>query len=153
MKIYFNDVKNTLTISYNSHLQDYCKDDAPVLRKINKMNGEIHFSKVDNVLICKLNLLVECLVVSSYTNIPFNYKMELDEELFFTDSKEMDSDELIYTKDEIDLDYYVYSLVLTSIPINVHKKGETIYRDDSDDSQEEVKSSPFDVLEGIDFEK
>ena len=141
MKIYFNDVKNTLTISYNSHLQDYCKDDAPVLRKINKMNGEIHFSKVDNVLI------------SSYTNIPFNYKMELDEELFFTDSKEMDSDELIYTKDEIDLDYYVYSLVLTSIPINVHKKGETIYRDDSDDSQEEVKSSPFDVLEGIDFEK
>lgn len=161
MKIYFSQIKGQEKLPFNSTLDNLFKADS-LLKKINSGTGNIAVDMIENVLTIKFSLVFNMDVVSSYTGDPFNTDIKVDDTLYFTNSKALDSDDLIYVPDEIDLDNYAYSLLITSIPIDIHKKDEVLshgegYRvlkeeDLNKEMGEDEKSSPFDSLKNIDFD-
>ena len=160
MKIYFSQAKDHELFEYNSLLEDYVDGTDSTLKGINSSNGEIEINKIDHSLIVKVNVLFNIDVVSSYSAEVFKTKIKINDDLYFTNSKSLDSDEFIFVNDEIDLDYYIYSLLITSIPLNVHKPGENLpkgdgYRVLSEEEfrkeKEESCGNAFDSLKDIDF--
>lgn len=160
MKIYFSQAKEHEVLEYNSLLEDYVDGTDTTLKGVNSSNGEIEVNKFDHSLIVKVNVLFDIDVVSSYSAEVFKTKIKIKDDLYFTNSKSLDSDEFILVNDEIDLDYYIYSLLITSIPLNIHKPGESLpkgdgYRVLSEDEfkkeKEESGGNAFDALKDIDF--
>ncbi len=159
MNIYFNQVKDHDEVSFESSLNKFFKEDA-LLKKINNCKGTITLNKAENTLIINFNILCNINITSSYTGVPFNKEIKIDDTLYFTNTKSLDSDDIIFVKDLIDLDYYVYSLLITSIPVDAHKDGEKLpkgkdYRVLTEDEYLKEKASSgsnaFSALNDIDF--
>ena len=89
--------------------------------------------------------------------------MTIDEELFFTQKQEFDSEDVEYVdKDYIDLDEIIFSLIVTQIPITLHGPEDEYVKTDTYRvmSEEEYLSenssnfgSPFDALKDINFDE
>lgn len=161
MKIYFSQIKDHEVIEYNSLLEDYVDGTDTTLKGVNSSKGEIELNKFDHSLIVKVNVLFNVDVVSSYSSEVFKTKIKVNDELYFTNSKSLDSDDFIFVNDEIDLDNYIYSFLITSIPLNIHKPGEALPKGDGyrvlseDEFKKEKESSggnAFDALKDIDFD-
>lgn len=161
MKINFAQIKEFESIDYSSLLEEYFDEKSTIVKKVNSSSGKILLEKINNVLRIRFDIKMNVQVVSSYTNVDFPYDIHLDDELFLTDDKDLETDEMILVDDLIDLDYYVYSLLISSIPITIHKKGEKFVSGESfsvmteeeyKKLKSEEKSSPFDVLKDIDFD-
>lgn len=159
MNISFSSVNGTQKLDYSANLDRYFNLESRPIKKVNYCNGLIRLEKVDHILICKLSLKANINVISSYTDEPFNTNIFINDELYFSDLKDMDGEDIIFTEDNIDIDYYVYSLIITSIPIDIHKKGEKLPSGEGyrvikeDDFNKEPKGNVFDKLKGIDFDK
>ncbi len=161
MKIYFSQIKECETLEYTSLLEDYVDGSDGTLKNINSTNGELKLNKFDHSLIVNVDLVFDVNVVSSYSGNIFKTKIKVKDDLYFTDSKSLDSDEFILINDEIDLDNYIYSLLITSIPLNIHKPNESLPKGDGyrvlteeEFKKEKEKSggNAFDALKDIDFE-
>jgi len=163
MKLLFSQINEHQVISYDSLLESYFDNENKVIKEIKKASGEITFDPVKHILITKCNIDFDLVLYSSYTNEPFEKTIHISDDIYFTNKKELENDENIYVKDEIDLDHIIYSLLITSIPLNIHKKGEKLpsgdgYRVISEEEliKEKMKEEPgnqFDILKGIDFDK
>ncbi len=160
MKIYFNQIKDHEILNYNSLLKDYINGNDRTLKAVNSSSGKIELTKFDHSLIIKLNINFNVDVVSSYTSNVFKTNIKIIDELYFTNSKELGDEDFILINDEIDLDNYIYSLLITSIPLNIHKSGEKLPKGDGYRvlSEEEFKKekennggNAFDALKDIDF--
>lgn len=162
MKLLFKNLKEEQTIEYNSLLGEYFDNDQnKIIKKINLCNGEIHISRVDHIVSLEFNILFNLDVVSSYSLEVFAYDVKINDKIYVTDDENFDDGEIIYVGDSIDLDNIVYSLLLTSIPMDLHKKDEKLPKTDTYSvlTEEEYlnkknadKTSPFDILKDIDLD-
>jgi uncharacterized metal-binding protein YceD (DUF177 family) len=160
MKVAFGSIKNTEKLDFSASIKELNSlNNFYSISKFNDCRGSVSFSKVDNILTIDLDLIIDIDLISSYTLKVFNDKMKIKDTLYFTDKNELESDDIFFLeKGILDLEEVIYSLIVTSIPINVHKKGEkytvsseyTVY---SEDDFKKEKSSPFDVLKDEDFDK
>src|SRR5574344_656382 len=160
MKVAFGSIKNQEKMDFQASIKELNSlNNFYSISKFNDCKGVVSFSKVDDILTLDLHLTIDIDLISSYTLKVFNDKMLIDDTLYFTNKSELEAEEIFYLdKGILDLEKVIYSLVVTSIPINVHKKGEkyltskdyTIY---SEEEYENKKSSPFDVLVDEKIEK
>ena len=139
---------------------NHCGD----IKSFKGIEGEIKIIKIKDLYNIKFNVKVEIEAISTYTFNEFIYTEHLTDELFITNNKDMEYDEVIYEEStSLDLDQLVYSLVVVKIPINLHKEGETlpsgegfkVYSEDELEEElakEESESSPFDVLKDLDLD-
>lgn len=161
MKMFFNDIIDKEVIDYNSTLDHYFDENSKVLKKINRTSGTISFDKAHNTIVANIKLKLNCKVVSSYTNIPFDQDIRISDTICFTNKKDQACDEIILVDDEINFDDFIYSLILTSIPINIHKNGEELPSGDNyrviteedlrREKENEQTGNVFDSLKDIDF--
>ena len=164
MEISFSQINGHEVIDFESTLDKYFDSTNKIIKKIKSLKGTISIEKVGSILVCKVSLKCILTVASSYTGNLFNTNVTINDDLYFTNKQDQEREDLIYVKDSIDLDYYVYSLVLTSLPIDIHKKGEVLpsgngYRVIKEEdliierNAHDNDDNPFRKLEGIDFNK
>ena len=110
----------------------------------------------------KINISCTVLTTSAYTLKNLDYEVKIKDELCFTDNKDLE-DAYFYEKlPQIDLDDYIFSLIVTNVPTKVVGKNEKLpesgdgYRimseEDFYNEKKNKKSSPFDVLDNLDLD-
>lgn len=164
MKLEFSKIKNLSRFDYSPELDTYLKSiGRGVIQNINSVKGFVENVKHGDVYSIKFHYDVVLVVLSSLTNKPFEYPMAIDEELFFTQKQEFDSEDVEYVdKDYIDLDEIIFSLIVTQIPITLHGPEDEYVKTDTYRvmSEEEYLNennsnfgSPFDALKDINFDE
>jgi len=154
MKIYINSIKDNQAISLDNVEQLNKLNCYFSIKSFNSIKGIATLNLVDNIIKLNIKANLALTLVSSYSLKNFNDNIEIDEELFFTDNQEFENDDIFnLDKNYIDLDEIIYSLTVTSIPVDVHQEGEDIssldgYKIYQEDEIE--NTSPFDCLKDID---
>lgn len=153
------DAKTIINIDENSStLKKY--NHSSVIEEINSVTGTVTTERADEVIIVKYNLKANLLVHSSISGDLFDYIMNVNETLYYTSNKALESEDIFFEdKDYIDLNEDIYSLIVTNLPIKLHKKGEKYpsgdnYRVLTEDELNEDsgdQTSPFDVLKDLDL--
>ena len=85
----------------------------------------------------------------------FPYNFHLEDKLYFTSDENFENDDVIYLENEyFDIDNIIYSLIITSLPLNIHQDNEKIAKIEgvSEDIEDDITSSPFDKLKDIDLD-
>lgn len=102
-----------------------------LLRKISSCHVEIDVTDYGNILRVVINLKAEVIGVCAYTLEDVPLVIKTNDELDFTDDEEnIDDEDLIYIDNpQIDLKPYIYSLICTSLPTRIIKKGATLPKD------------------------
>lgn len=160
MKINFNEVIQNKTLDLDldlNKLNNEYKSDT--IKSFNNLKGTIKLNKVDNILIFKIKFVTNLTLLSSYSLKEFNKDIKVEETLYFTNDKNLASEETILIDDVIDLNNLVFSLALTSIPLKVYAddekeiKGEgyRVIKEEDLKAEKEVDSSPFDILKDLDL--
>lgn len=162
MKINFKSIKDKETIEYeaDANLLNELNSDTFV-KKFNKVEGEISFDNTGDVLVVTFDLSYSLEVLSTVSLKPFEYNSQLKDELYLTNNKEMENEEIIYLKDGFEIDELIYSLVITDLPITLKMDDETypeseefkvLSEDEYNSLKEEDSDSPFDSLKDINFD-
>jgi uncharacterized metal-binding protein YceD (DUF177 family) len=114
------------------------------------VEGEVYAERLDQVIELAFRAKVSVEAVSSYTLKPFVYKMKIDEKLLYSNDPGLDSDDVIYIDSEvIDIEEIIYSLVLTSLPLDIHAPGEKLASGDGyevyseDEIKKDISDNPF----------
>ena len=155
MKIYLNTIKD---------VEHYEFDDVYELNKIlnyfqikkfNNIHASFSITKMESIY--ELNICLDaCIdIVSSYTLKVFPYNFHLEDKLYFTSDENFENDDVIYLENEyFDIDNIIYSLIITSLPLNIHQDNEKIAKIEgvSEDIEDDIASSPFDKLKDIDLD-
>lgn len=162
MKIQFAKIQSNETIDYSLELQEPISVNKASIVSINGANGTIDLEKADDVYILTYHIEANLTVLSSISNEPFDYNEEIEETLYYTDKKEFKSNDVFYiNKDYIDVDEEVFSLIITSLPIQLHKPGEeypsgenyrVISEDDLEKEESQENNPAFAVLDELDLD-
>lgn len=162
MKIQFAKIQSNETIDYSLELQEPISVNKASIVSINGANGTIDLEKADDVYILTYHIEANLTVLSSISNEPFDYNEEIEETLYYTDKKEFKSNDVFYiNKDYIDVDEEVFSLIITSLPIQLHKPGEeypsgenyrVISEDDLEKEESQETNPAFAVLDELDLD-
>ena len=160
MKINFNEVIENRTLDLDLDLNKLNKEyQSDTIKSFNNIKGIINLNKVDNILIFKIKFVTNLTLISSYSLKEFNKDIKVEDTLYFTNDKNLASEETILIDDEIDLYNIIFSLALTSIPLKIHTddekeiKGEgyRVIKEEDLKDENEVTSSPFDILKDLDL--
>ncbi len=163
MNINFSSFKEGVVekINYAPDISEFNElNHSSIIEKINSVNGEITFSKVNDCLIITFNIDVNIDAISGYTLKVFKKDLKLEDTLYFTNDENNETEEVFYTKEIINIDEIVYSLLVTSIPLNIHEENEEfpkgedfkVYSEDELENElNEESSSPFDCLKDLDL--
>ena len=156
MKINFNEVIENRTLDLDLDLNKLNKEyQSDTIKSFNNIKGTINLNKVDNILIFKIKFVTNLTLISSYSLKEFSK----EDTLYFTNDKNLSSEETILIDDEIDLYNIIFSLALTSIPLKIHAdnekeiKGEgyRVIKEEDLRAENEATSSPFDILKDLDL--
>ena len=161
MRIDFSKVKSFEKIDYIGDLNFYNNTKSlKTIKDYKSVEGIVEIQKADSVIIVKYDIHAVLSVLSTLSGEEFEYPLDVNETLYYTDKKEMDSEDVFYVKEGyVDLDQEIYSLIITSIPLILHKEGEEYpkgknYRVISEDEiheNDESNYSPFDKLKDLDL--
>lgn len=160
MKINFNEVIENRTLDLDLDLNKLNKEyQSDTIKSFNSLKGTINLNKVDNILIFKIKFVTNLTLISSYSLKEFSKDIKVEDTLYFTNDKNLVSEETILIDDEIDLYNIIFSLALTSIPLKIHAdnekeiKGEgyRVIKEEDLRAENEVTSSPFDILKDLDL--
>ncbi len=157
MKINYKSIKDKESIEYNADISILNElNHNNFIKKFNNVNGIINFDNTSqDVLIINFDLDYSLNVLSTVSLEEFEYNSNLKEELYLTNDKELENDEIIYLKDGFELENIIYSLIITDLPIRLAKENETYkeedgYRilteDELEKERNESHSSPFDDI-------
>lgn len=138
--------------------------DANHVKRIPSCKVKATLTDFDDVLLADLEINAEVIASCAYTleDVPLTKKLK--ERLSFTSIEEMSDEDLYFEpNNEIDLDPYIFSFIIASVPHNVHKKGAKLpepgngYRVISEEEylkeqQTKKHSSPFDALDDLDLD-
>lgn len=105
----------------------------------------------------KINISCTVLTTSAYTLKDLDYEVKIKDELCFTDNKDLE-DAYFYEKlPQIDLDDYIFSLIVAHVPTKVVGKNENLpesgngYRiiseEDFYEERKTKKNNVFDILD------
>lgn len=161
MRIDFSKVKSFEKIDYIGDLNFYNNTKSlKTIKDYKSVEGVVEIQKADSVIIVKYDIHAVLNVLSTLSGEEFEYPLDVNETLYYTDKKEMDSEDVFYVKEGyVDLEQEIYSLIITSIPLILHKEGEEYpkgknYRVISEDEIGENDGSnysPFDKLKDLDL--
>lgn len=157
-RLHFQD-GNTHHISSDIDFSDSVFDTF-LIRKIKSCHVEINVTDYDEIFRVEINLKAEVVVPCSYTLEDVDFVVKTKDEIDFTDEKiseEEDDGTLVYVEDVlIDLKPYIYSMIVTSIPPKVIKKGAklpdgVITSDEYEKSLEEKTDPRWASLDDLDL--
>lgn len=161
MRIDFSKVKSFEKIDYIGDLNFYNNTKSlKTIKDYKSVKGVVEIQKADSVIIVKYDIHAVLNVLSTLSGEEFEYPLDVNETLYYTDKKEMDSEDVFYVKEGyVDLDQEIYSLIITSIPLILHKEGEEypkgknyrVISEDEIDENDESNYSPFDKLKDLDL--
>lgn len=161
MRIDFNKVKSFEKIDYIGDLNFYNNTKSlKTIKDYKSVEGVVEIQKADSVIIVKYDIHAVLNVLSTLSGEEFEYPLDVNETLYYTDKKEMDSEDVFYVKEGyVDLDQEIYSLIITSIPLILHKEGEEypkgknyrVISEDEIDENDGSNYSPFDKLKDLDL--
>lgn len=161
MRLEFSKVKSLEKIEYVGDLNFYnSAKNIPTIKNYKSVEGTIEIQKADSVIIVKYDIHAALTVISTLSGEEFEYPLDINEELYYTDQKEMDSEDVFYIQEGyIDLDQEIYSLIITSLPLILHKDGEKypkgenfrVISEDEIDDNDGSGYSPFDKLKDLDL--
>ncbi len=156
MKIYLNTIKDKESYELNdvdilNELVSYFQ-----IKKFNTIDAKFVITKMDSIFEFNVELVANIDVVSSYTLKVFPYNMSINDTLFFTNESSFENDDVIYLEnDYFDVESIIYSLIVTSLPINIHQENEKMESIDGVDvysSDDVTYDSPFDKLKDLDLD-
>lgn len=133
---------------------------SSIIKDIKDVEGKIYLTKVNNILSLSFNIDVNLIIESAYTLKDIPYFIKIDETLYYTNDESLESEEVFLTKNKLDLEEIIYSLIITLVPLNAHGGNETLPSSDEFKvySEEELekenssdKESPFDILKDLDL--
>lgn len=161
MRIDFSKVKSFEKIDYIGDLNFYNNTKSlKTIKDYKSVEGVVEIQKADSVIIVKYDIHAVLNVLSTLSGEEFEYPLDVNETLYYTDKKEMDSEDVFYVKEGyVDLDQEIYSLIITSIPLILHKEGEEypkgknyrVITEDKIDENDGSNYSPFDKLKDLDL--
>ena len=161
MRIDFSKVKSFEKIDYIGDLNFYNNTKSlKTIKDYKSVEGVVEIQKADSVIIVKYDIHAVLSVLSTLSGEKFEYPLDVNETLYYTDKKEMDSEDVFYVKEGyVDLDQEIYSLIITSIPLILHKEGEEypkgknyrVISEDEIDESDGSNYSPFDKLKDLDL--
>lgn len=161
MRIDFSKVKSFEKINYIGDLNFYNNTKSlKTIKDYKSVEGVVEIQKADSVIIVKYDIHAVLNVLSTLSGEEFEYPLDINEALYYTDKKEMDSEDVFYVKEGyVDLDQEIYSLIITSIPLILHKEGEEypkgknyrVISEDEIDENDGSNYSPFDKLKDLDL--
>lgn len=161
MRIDFSKVKSFEKIDYIGDLNFYNNTKSlKTIKDYKSVQGVVEIQKADSVIIVKYDIHAVLNVLSTLSGEEFEYPLDVNETLYYTDKKEMDSEDVFYVKEGyVDLDQEIYSLIITSIPLILHKEGEEypkgknyrVISEDEIDENDGSNYSPFDKLKDLDL--
>ena len=161
MRIDFSKVKSFEKIDYIGDLNFYNNTKSlKTIKDYKSVEGVVEIQKADSVIIVKYDIHAVLNVLSTLSGEEFEYPLDVNETLYYTDKKEMDSEDVFYVKEGyVDLDQEIYSLIITSIPLILHKEGEEypkgknyrVISEDEIDENDGSNYSPFDKLKELDL--
>ncbi len=161
MKIDFAKVKGKEVIDYSGDLNYFNNfNKSKTIKEFKSVEGKVTLEKADAVLIIKYDINAVLDVFSTLTNEPFVYPIFIDETLYYTSEKEMESEDVFYIKEgRIELEEDIYSLIVTSLPLILHKEGEEfphgknyrVLKEDELNEDDGSSYSPFDKLKDLDL--
>lgn len=161
MRIDFSKVKSFEKIDYIGDLNFYNNTKSlKTIEDYKSVEGVVEIQKADSVIIVKYDIHAVLNVLSTLSGEEFEYPLDVNETLYYTDKKEMDSEDVFYVKEGyVDLDQEIYSLIITSIPLILHKEGEEypkgknyrVISEDEIDENDGSNYSPFDKLKDLDL--
>lgn len=161
MKIDFSKVKGKEVIDYSGDLNYFNNfNKSKTIKEFKSVEGKVTLEKADAVLIIKYDINAVLDVFSTLTNEPFEYPISIDETLYYTSEKEMESEDVFYIKEgRIELEEDIYSLIVTSLPLILHKEGEEfpqgknyrVLKEDELNEDDGSSYSPFDKLKDLDL--
>lgn len=161
MRIDFSKVKSFEKIDYIGDLNFYNNTKSlKTIKDYKSVEGVVEIQKADSVIIVKYDIHAVLKVLSTLSGEEFEYPLDVNETLYYTDKKEMDSEDVFYVKEGyVDLDQEIYSLIITSIPLILHKEGEEypkgknyrVISEDEIDENDGSNYSPFDKLKDLDL--
>lgn len=161
MRIDFSKVKSFEKIDYIGDLNFYNNTKSlKTIKDYKSVEGVVEIQKADSVIIAKYDIHAVLNVLSTLSGEEFEYPLDVNETLYYTDKKEMDSEDVFYVKEGyVDLDQEIYSLIITSIPLILHKEGEEypkgknyrVISEDEIDENDGSNYSPFDKLKDLDL--
>lgn len=161
MRIDFSKVKSFEKIDYIGDLNFYNNTKSlKTIKDYKSVEGVVEIQKADSVIIVKYDIHAVLNVLSTLSGEEFEYPLDINEILYYTDKKEMDSEDVFYVKEGyVVLDQEIYSLIITSIPLILHKEGEEypkgknyrVISEDEIDENDGSNYSPFDKLKDLDF--
>ena len=104
MKINFNEVIENRTLDLDLDLNKLNKEyQSDTIKSFNNIKGTINLNKVDNILIFKIKFFTNLTLISSYSLKEFSKDIKVEDTLYFTNDKNLASEETILIDDEIDL--------------------------------------------------
>ena len=161
MRIDFSKVKSFEKIDYIGDLNFYNNTKSlKTIKDYKSVEGVVEIQKADSAIIVKYDIHAVLNVLSTLSGEEFEYPLDVNETLYYTDKKEMDSEDVFYVKEGyVDLDQEIYSLIITSIPLILHKEGEEypkgknyrVISEDEIDENDGSNYSPFDKLKDLDL--
>lgn len=160
MRLDFSKITKKESFSYNPDLEKFNERNySKIIDKFLNVECTIECEKAEDVYILKYKIAAKMMVHSSITDELFEYDTKTTDTLYYTNKKELESEEVFYeSKDFIELDQEIYSLIVTSLPIQLHKEGEEYpsgenFRVISEDEayKDNCDSSPFDILDTLDL--
>ena len=161
MRIDFSKVKSFEKIDYIGDLNFYNNTKSlKTIKDYKSVEGVVEIQKADSVIIVKYDIHAVLNVLSTLSGEEFEYPLDVNETLYYTDKKEMDNEDVFYVKEGyVDLDQEIYSLIITSIPLILHKEGEEypkgknyrVISEDEIDENDGSNYSPFDKLKDLDL--
>lgn len=161
MKIYFKSIKNDEVLNYEGDLKLLnSMNHSSLIKEFKEVTGPIKFNEANGVLIVEFDLVYTIKVTSMISFEDFDFRAKLQDTLYFTLSKELESDDIILVDDGFTIEEAIYTLILTELPTNIHQDGETyeeseefhVYSEDElEEELEKDSESPFDVLKDLEF--
>lgn len=134
------------------------KKPIPQIDKIISCHVLVKGNKYDDLVVLDISINAMIDAVSSYTNKIDKYPLNIKETLNLSLIEQEDNEYDVIKGNTINLDEYVYSLILASMPITVIFKGESlpnsingveIISEEEYNSRKKKESSPFDILDSL----
>lgn len=155
MKIYLNSIKDSEQYDFNdvhqlNEILNYFQ-----IKKFNNIHATFSITKMESIYELDIILDTSIDVVSSYTLQVFPYNFHLEDQLYFTNEENYENDDVIYLGHEyFDIDNIIYSLIVASLPVNIHQENEKIEKVEgvNDFELDDEVTSPFDKLKDINLD-
>ena len=163
MKINRLELKNNVPVEYeddivfkDEHFNEYHVKD------ILDCHVKLTATEYGDFLSLKTFIKCKVLTMSAYSLKDVELPLKINEEILITDKEELKDIYYFEKLPIIDIDHYIFSLIISSVPAKVVDKNEELpssgegYRilkeDDFYKEKSSNKKSPFDVLDNLDLD-